>query len=84
MTGEECIKLFNDLELRRYIIKRAQGRAKTDEDVEDYVQEAWLRIWERCEAGQEFECYCLAAKRAIKAAYERNRYHRFPRNCQKK
>jgi DNA-directed RNA polymerase specialized sigma24 family protein len=76
LTGEECVLLFNDLHLRNYVIQRAKGRAKTVEDAEDYVQLAWLSIWQKCEYGWEFECYCACARRAIKTAYERDRRRR--------
>jgi DNA-directed RNA polymerase specialized sigma24 family protein len=76
LTGEECTRLFGDLHLRSYIIKRAHGRAKTIEDAEDYIQSAWLAVWQKCEWGMEFDCYCACARRAIKTAYERDRRRR--------
>ena len=77
MTGEECIEIYNNLELRRYICDMARNRAKTQEDMEDYIQDAWFRVWQNGLPCQKISCYKRIAMKAIHAAYMRSwRYRR--------
>ena len=45
MTGAEFMQLWEDTELRQYVVDQAKlRRCKKIEDQEDHVQEAWLAI----------------------------------------
>lgn len=81
MTGEECVKLFHNLELRDYICRIATGRSKSQEELEDYVQECWLRIWKDGHGDKDIEYYKKLARKAVHAAYMREwRYKRHIRS----
>jgi DNA-directed RNA polymerase specialized sigma24 family protein len=73
MTGEECTNLFlTNLPLRQYIIDQARRHSSNREDQEDFVQEAWLRIFES-EPDRTDDYYYPIAYRAIHWAYEKER-----------
>lgn len=72
MTGEEFVRLYEDTDLRQYIVDEARRHSKRIEDQEDFVQEAWLRI-SQLEPDRTLEHYCEEAYRAIHAWYERAR-----------
>ncbi len=73
MTGEECTNLFlTNLPLRQYIIDQARRHSSNREDQEDFVQEAWLRIFE-CDYGKLEGYYRHIAYNAIICQYHRNK-----------
>lgn len=72
MTGAEIATLMQNSELKRAIHKIARRYSKRIEDIEEYIQDAWLRI-AACEEGDK-DHYCKEALRAIRNAYERKRY----------
>jgi hypothetical protein len=68
MSGEEFLEVFNDTDLRQYIIDEAKCRGKSDMIKEDLVQEAWLCI--SCSPeGCSITFYKDIALRAIRSAY---------------
>ena len=44
MTTEEFMLVWNDTELRQYIVDEAKRHSHNMENQEDYIQEAWLYI----------------------------------------
>ena len=71
VTSDECIAMWQNMELRRYIARYSLRKAKGGDLAEDYLQCAWIQIWQRCAAGQTMEHYKAVAARAIRAAYMR-------------
>lgn len=70
MTGEELVALMQDKTMRRAVHKAARRYTKCPEDIEEYMDDAWMRIAE-CHADKTSEYYEAEAKRAVKASQMR-------------
>ncbi len=71
MTEKDCVELYQNSELNRYIWSLAHRRSRTHEDAEDYFQEAWVKIWKNVKNDAPIEYYQKIVDRAIDAAYRR-------------
>lgn len=81
MTGERLVELMQDKHMCRAVYKAARRYTKCPEDIEEYMDDAWMRIAD-CHEDKADAYYELQAKRAIRAAYQRRYrvYAEKPRN----
>ena len=73
MTGDELVKLMRDPAMKHAVYKAARRHTRSIEDIEEYMDDAWMRIAD-CDSGKDEEYYATQAFRAINAAYMRKRY----------
>ena len=75
MTGEQLVGLMRDKHMRRIVHRAARRYTKCPEDIEEYMDDAWMRIAE-CHADKTPEYYANHARRAVHASYmQRWRVH---------
>jgi hypothetical protein len=72
MRCDEFIALFENSDLRKFIIDTSKSRNKLPQVQEDFVQESWLAL-SCAPAGHSIEAYKDIAERAIKAGYWQER-----------
>jgi len=72
MTMEHFIDVWNDKELRQYIIDMVRRKTKSIDLREDLLQEAWLAI-SGCKPELACEYYGEVARRAIHRCYMQER-----------
>ena len=70
MTGEELVSLMQDRSMSRAVYKAARRYTKCPEDIEEYMDDAWMRIAE-AEANRDPEYYQRQAQRATHASWKR-------------
>lgn len=75
MTGEELVALMRNKAMSRAVYKAARRYTKNPEDIEEYMDDAWMRIAE-CHAGLTHEYYVTQARLGVKASYDRQWYVR--------
>lgn len=68
MTGEELVALMRDRSMSRAVYKAARRYTKNPEDIEEYMDDAWMRIAE-CHADKTHDYYTRQARRAVHASY---------------
>ena len=73
MTGEQLVGLMRDNHMRRIVHRAARRYTKCPEDIEEYMDDAWMRIAD-CHPDKSAEYYERQARMAIRAAYQRKRY----------
>ena len=73
MTGDELVKLMRDPAMKRAVYKAARRYTKNIENIEEYMDDAWMRIAD-CDIGKTVEYYTIESRRAVRAAYDRKRY----------
>ena len=80
MTGTEFVRLWETTPLlREYVIQQAQRYAGQYLDIEDGIQESWIRI-SQDPADRDIDYYKAEASKAIRNVYyrERRRLQRLP------
>lgn len=72
----QFLTLYYDSTIGQYIHSCAWGRARGDEDMAElYTQDAWIRV-SRAPDDMTMEYYCECARKAVHAAYCRERRQR--------
>ena len=74
MEGLEIARLMNNRDLKSRLATHARRYSSVIEDQEEYIQDAWLRI-STLNADMENEYYGEQGRKAMKATYDRRRYH---------
>lgn len=73
MTGERLVELMQNKRMKQVVYKAARRYTKCPEDIEEYMDDAWMRIAD-CNDDKTDEYYERQARLAIKASYYRKRY----------
>lgn len=79
MTTEEFTEVWNDKQLRAYIVCQARRRSKRQELQEEFIQEAWLCI-SCAPADMTTDSYKELALKAIYSGYWQEYKHRLMTN----
>ena len=69
MTGEGFYKLWTDPEFSAYVYKIARKHSRNKEDIQDFKQQAALKVDEKCQDDCSMEMAKKIAFRAIHAEY---------------
>ncbi|MGV0982809.1 MAG: hypothetical protein ACOYB0_10660 [Polynucleobacter sp.] len=75
MTERRIAALMSDTSWNKTVQKLSRRYTRIIEEQEEYSQEALLRVADRCKDNDEWSIILDEARRAIKAAYDRKRYH---------
>ena len=70
MTTEEFMALWNDTELRQYLVNVTKAFTRDKALQEDLLQEAWLRI-SQCDRDKTSDYYKAQGFRAMDTAYRK-------------
>ena len=74
MTGQSLAELMRDDGLKAALAKHARRYSRNVETQEEYIQDAWERIANE-RGGLSVDHYEEEGRKAIKATYDRSRYH---------